>query len=194
MRWLLIFFLVFSFSSFSHAQKGKVLFIIASNNFRDEELLVPKKIIEEGGYKAVIASSSLSPCKGMLGSIVKPDLLISQINISEYKAIILPGGSGAQEYWNNKTVHKLLNESFKEGKVIGAICISPVTLAVAHLLKNRRATCWWSYRFDLRKILREEGAKFVNKDVVVDGKIVTANSPKAAGKFGREILNLLKRY
>ena len=192
MRWLVIFFLLLSFSTFSHAEKGKVLFIIASNNFRDEELLVPEKIIEGEGYKVVIASSSLSPCRGMLGSIVKPDLLISQININEYKAIILPGGSGAQEYWNNRTVHKLLNEAFRKGKVIGAICISPVTLAEAGILRNRKATCWWSYRFDLRKILRKEGAKVLSKDVVVDGRIVTANNPKAAGKFGEEILNLLK--
>jgi protease I len=38
------------------------------------------------------------------------------------------------------------------------------------------------------KILTENGARYVDENVVVDGKMITANGPSAAGKFGEEVL------
>ena len=60
--------------------KGKkAVMIIAQNDFRDEELLKPKEILEKNGAAVTVASSSLKESTGMLGAKVKPDILFTTI-------------------------------------------------------------------------------------------------------------------
>lgn len=121
-------------------EENRVVMIIAHRNFRDEELQEPKTILEEEGIRVIIASSSKDTATGMLGAIVKPDILISEIKIEEYNAIIFVGGSGASQYWNDPSAHRIAQEALSQGKILGAICIAPVILANAGVLENRRAT------------------------------------------------------
>ena len=193
MKWFVVIALLLTFPIISPGQENHVLFLIASHNFRDEELLVTKKLLEEGGFRVTIASSSLKTAYGMLRTKIKPDTLISQVKVEDYNAIVLIGGSGAKEYWDNLLVHKLLHQALQKGKVIGAICIAPVTLAKAGILKNRKATVWWSPTIDLRKILKNYGAEFVDRSVVIDGKIITANGPSASEDFGKALLRILQK-
>lgn len=85
----------------------KALMIIASRNFRDEEYIEPRRILEREGVDVTVASSSLSVSRGMFGATAKPDKLIQDVNTSDYDAILFIGGSGSSEYWNNLTAHKI---------------------------------------------------------------------------------------
>lgn len=170
--------------------KGKILMVIAQNNFRDEEYFVPKQIFTEKGYKVITASSSLKEAKGMLGGKAKPDILLQDVkDVSIYNAVVFVGGMGSTEYWDSKIAHNIVNEAVKNNKVLGAICLAPGTLAKAGVLKNKRATVFES----ANNVLKANGAILVNSDVVTDGKIVTANGPAAAEKFARSILELLEK-
>ncbi|MEM2638356.1 MAG: DJ-1/PfpI family protein, partial [Candidatus Hadarchaeales archaeon] len=92
-------------------------------------------------------------------------------------------------YFSNKHALSIAKEAFSAGKVVGAICIAPVILANAGILKGRRATVWDG---DFVKMLEAGGAKYTGKNVEVDGKIVTANGPHAAREFGKKIAELLR--
>lgn len=166
----------------------RVVMIIASKNFRDEELLEPKKVLEENGVKVTIASSSLSEARGMLGAKVKPDILIDDVKPEEYDAVIFVGGSGSSEYWDSPIAHRIAISANNQGKIIGSICIAPVTLANAGILKGKRATCWSSEGSKLKA----KGAIYTGKDLEVDGNIITASGPSTAREFGEAILKNLK--
>jgi len=165
-----------------------VLMIIASNNFRDEEYLHPREVLENEGAKITIASSTKKEVTGMLGTKVIPDILMSEVNIDDYDAVIFVGGSGANEYWENEKAHEIAKKAYEKSKVIGAICIAPVTLARAGLLKGKKATVYTSEIENIKK----EGAIYTGNSVEVDGKIVTGNGPTAAKEFGEKIAELLK--
>lgn len=168
--------------------KGKkAVMIIARSNFRDEELLKPKEVLEKNGVTVTVASSSLKEATGMLGAKVKPDILFTNINVSEYDAVIFVGGSGATEYWDNPTAHKIANDANNAKKIVGAICIAPVTLAKAGLLANKKATTYSSTVSDIKSA----GAKYSGADVERDGNIITASGPPVAQKFGETIVNAL---
>lgn len=166
-----------------------ILFIIAKINFRDEEYLEPKSILEKSGMKIVTASSSIGEAKGMLGVKVKVDTTIDKVNVSDYDAVIFVGGTGAEEYFNNKIAHKIVLDTVSQNKLLGAICIAPVILAKSGVLKNKRATVFSSEQNELKKY----GALYTNKGVEIDGKIVTAAGPKFATEFGEKIKELLKK-
>ena len=72
--------------------------------------------------------------------------------------------------------------------MIGAICIAPVILANAGVLKGRKAVCFPS----IKASLTQKGAIIVNQNVVQDGNIVTATGPEAAGTFAKTLANMLQ--
>ena len=165
----------------------KVVMIIAPQNFRDEELIEPQDVLTEGGAQVKTASSSPAVSKGMLGAQVKPDMLVGDIKADDWDAVILVGGSGASAYWEDSTVHSLLKEAVKKKKIVGAICIAPVTLANAGILSGKKATVFASEEGKLK----DKGAECTGQNVQRDGKVITANGPKAAREFGNAIAQAL---
>jgi protease I len=166
----------------------KVVMIIAPEDFRDEELIEPQNVLTEKGAEVKVASVSLETCKGMLGAQVRPDMVISDIIPEKWDAIILVGGSGASKYWDDASVHSILNEAVKQNKIVGAICIAPVTCANAGILTGKKATV---YETEASR-LKEKGAEYTGASVQIDGRIITANGPQAAKEFGEAIATALK--
>lgn len=187
---LCVVFLNLSITGYTQKEVGmkKVVMIIARNDFRDEELFLPKEILEKSGIEVNVASTSLDVAKGMLGGTVRPDMLMSDINVSDFDAIVFIGGAGASQYWNDGVAHKLARDAFNTNKIIAAICIAPVTLAKAGILNGKRATVWSTEAGQLKVV---GGAIYTGKNVEKDGNIITAAGPFAASQFGDELLKAL---
>jgi len=113
----------------------KIVMIIAHVNFRDEELSVPKSIFEESGAIVHVASTSLEPAKGKLGMTLIPDMLVEDIRVENYDAVVFVGGTGASCYFNSKTAHDIAKSAYLKNKLICAICAGPVILANAGTLE-----------------------------------------------------------
>jgi protease I len=165
----------------------KVVMIIAPENFRDEELLEPKAVLTEKGAEVKVACASLETARGMLGAEVKPDMLINDIKPEDWDAIILIGGTGASVYWEDFSIHSMLDEAVKQNKIVGAICIAPVTLANAGILSGKKATV---YQSEAQK-LKDKGAEYTGEGIQRDGNIITASGPPAAKEFGNAIAQAL---
>jgi protease I len=193
---LLICFFVFACSVLgmgqAFAQEGevmkKVVIVIAQDGFRDEELFQPKEILEKEKIQVKIASSSLKEARGMLGARVKPDILINDVNMQDFDGIIFIGGRGASQYWDNPFAHKLAQEAIALNKVVGALCIAPVTLAKAGILKGKKATVWPSEGGQLQAA----GAIYTGRAVEEDGNIITADGPSSSTEFGQAVLRAIK--
>ena len=171
------------------ADSNKILMVIAHEGFSDEEMTVPKEMFEAKGLDVVVASSSKSEAKGMLGRSVKPDALLSEVKAEDFSAVVFVGGIGAKTYWNDATALGLARDAHQQGRVVAAICIAPVILANAGLLEGKRVAVWPSEKGRIEK----KGGRCTGADVEVDGRLITANGPKAAGEFGRAILTALER-
>jgi protease I len=171
----------------SSIQGKKVVMIIARDNFRDEELFKTREVLESQGVEVTVASSSLATAVGMLGGKAKPDILYSDIKVEDFDALIFVGGMGATEYWDDQKAHVLAHSTLEQGKVLAAICIAPVTLAKAGLLKGKKATVWHSENGKLSTA----GASYTGSAVEQDGKIITGNGPTAAEEFGKTIAKAL---
>jgi len=182
----------FQESSFQLSFK-KAVFVIAWRGFRDEEYFVPKQVLEKQGVKVYTASLEKGEAIGAGGKKTKVDLLQDEFDPLDYDALIFVGGPKALDYLDNENSYKMARKVAENNKILGAICISPVVLAKAGVLKGKKATVWSSIvHKEPIEILKENGAIYVNQKVVVDGNIVTGNGPSAAEEFGREIINLLK--
>lgn len=165
-----------------------IALVIAEKTFRDEEYQIPKKILERNGHKVLTVSTSLNEAVGKLGMKVKPDILVEQINSREIDALIFVGGGGSSQYFEDLTAHRLAKQVYEQGKIVGAICIAPVILAKAGLLKGKRATVFP----DGVNELANNGAVYTGALVEVDGKIITGSGPEAAEAFGSQLVSMLR--
>jgi len=175
----------------------KTLFVIAFRNFQDWEFLKTKEVLEKNKIECDTASTQKGLAKGTFGAEFKVSKILEEINSKDYDAIVFVGGSGTPTIRANKYSVKLAEEFFKQDKVIGAICWAPTILAKAGILKNKKATVWLGfdeeYNQNTNKVLEQYGADFVNKDLVVDGNIITAEGPPSAEKFAEAIIKVLKK-
>jgi len=167
------------------------LFIIAPENFRDEELFVPQKILEDAGIETTTASKEAGICHGSLGGETEAVIGLNQINAEDFDAIIFVGGNGSEIFFEDPAAHLLAKKAFESKKVLAAICAAPAILAQAGVLKEKSATVFSSP--DYEEILKKGETNLTHADLEVDGKIITANGPAAAEKFGEKIVELLKK-
>jgi protease I len=159
---------------------------VALDKYRDEELNHPREVFRQNGATVIVASNKKEEARGMLGDSVKPELTFAEAKADQYDAVVVVGGRGSPEYlWENTDLRGLLQEAYKQNKVVAGICLSGVVLAKAGLLKDRDATVYETP--DTLTVLKECGARYKKEPVVVSGRVVTANGPAAARDFGKAV-------
>ena len=170
----------------------KVLLIIAFRGFKDPEYFITKETLEEAGVKTETTSNKKGLAIGVDGGEANVDLVISEIDINNFDVGIFIGGPGCLKSLDNEKSYTIIKEIILKEKILAAICISPIILAKAGVLKNKKATVWSSV-LDREpiKILENHGVKYEPNPVVVDGKIITADGPSSAKIFSKEILRVL---
>jgi len=170
----------------------RVLFIIAQNNFRDEELTIPRRVLGNAGIPSDVASLTTDTATGMFGLEVMPDVRVIDVQLDKYTMVVVVGGSGALDLAEREEVTGFVHEADQQGKLLGAICLGPTVLAQAGVLEGKRATVWSSaVSRESIKTLEDNGALYVHEPVVVDGRIVTAWGPDKAQGFGEKLVEMI---
>jgi protease I len=74
------------------------------------------------------------------------------------------------------------------GKPVAAICHGPWLLVEADVVKGRTVTGWPSIRTDLRNA----GAEVVDREVAVDGNLITSRKPDDIPAFSDAVIKAVK--
>jgi protease I len=168
--------------------KNSVLIFLPKKDFNEEEFTIVRRRLQKAGKQIFITSDDHSVCNGSKGMKVKSDTSFHNVNVNNFGAFILIGGIGSKSYWKNEVLHKIIKKFFDAKKVVAAICSSPITLAKVGILQNKKATCYPEDKMELINA----GIDYQDKNVVVDGNVVTANDAKSALQFAEAILHLTK--
>ena len=111
------------------------------------------------------------------------DEMFEDVNITNYDAIILPGGGkGTENLKAFAPLPDVLKNFIASGKLVAAICAAPSVLGVLGLLKERKATCYPGFEEQL------EGAIITPVHAITDGNIITGQGMGAALDFSLEIV------
>ena len=168
--------------------QNSFLIFLPKKDFNEEEFTIVRKRLLKADKQVFITSDDHSVCSGSKGMKVKSDTSFYNVNVNNFGAFILIGGSGSRAYWKNESLHKIIKKFFVAKKVIAAICSSPITLAKAGILQNKKATCYSEDKMELIN----SGIDYQDKNVVVDGNIVTADNSRSALQFAEAVLHLIK--
>ena len=156
----------------------------------------------EAGYRPVIAASKKKPLHGVVhdfdpdgntyvekpGYRIDADIALSKVKGDDYIAMILIGGRAPEFLRYNRTLIKLVKDFDQKRKWIFSICHGGQILAEAGVLKGRKMTCY----INVRTEATAAGAKWINKQSITDGNLVTAQTWESHADFYRDIFKCLK--
>jgi protease I len=163
--------------------------IISTDNFEDTELLVPYYRLIEEEIEVDIASIKKGTIKGKHGYEVKIDKTLKEVNPDDYDILILPGGKAPETIRKDNNALFIAKDFFHKNKPVSAICHGPQTLISAGLLTGRHATCYKT----VAKEMKDAGALYEDKEVIVDGNLVTSRQPSDLPAFLKKTIKLLKK-
>jgi protease I len=170
----------------------KLLVAIAPERYRDEELEGPIAVFQRAGIGSDIASTKTGTCTGMLGGTTQASLTFDHVNPLLYSGIVIVGGAGSPAHlWADKDLIPLAKVFYAQKKIVAAICLSPVVLARAGLLKGKKATFFRTPESSSE--MKAGGAVIIDTPVVTDPPVITADGPAAATAFGDAIIARLNR-
>lgn len=163
--------------------------IISADHFEDTELLVPLYRLQEEGLQVDVASISRGKIYGKHGYEVVVDKALRDVDADAYDLLVLPGGKAPATLRKEAAAVTLAQAFMRSGKPVAAICHGPQVLITAGVMQGRRATCSPS----VAEELQQAGAEYEDREVVVDGNLVTSRRPADLPAFMREIVRFLKR-
>jgi protease I len=170
-------------------RKNSILIFLPKKDFNEEEFTILKRLLSKAGKQIFITSDDHFVCSGSKGMKVKSDTSFFNINVNNFSAFILVGGAGSKAYWKNQILQKIIIKFFVLGKVVAAICSSPIILANAGILNNKKATCYSEDKMELIN----SGIDYQDKNLVVDVNVITADNSRSAQQFAETILHLIKQ-
>ena len=168
--------------------EGKRVGILIEEFYQELEVWYPLLRLREAGADAVtIGMEAGQVYKSKLGYPAKADYGINDVTPTDLAALVIPGGWAPDHMRRHPSYVNLVREMNALGKPIAAICHAGWMLCSAGIVKNRRATCFFSIKDDLINA----GAHYVDEPVVVDGNLITSRVPDDLPAFCRELLRKL---
>jgi protease I len=162
--------------------------ILAADGVEDCELLYPLYRMREADIDVDIAGAARGVVTGKHGYTAEVGLAFCEVRPAEYDLLVVPGGKAPESVRLDESALALTRSMFEAGKVVAAICHGGQVLISADVLRGKEATCWKGIRDDLKAA----GAHYVDREVVVDGNLITSRCPDDLPAFCREILRALQ--
>ena len=173
----------------SHLSGKTIAFLVASEGIERVELTEPWKAVSDAGATPVL----LSPEEGEVQTFnhldkaetQKVDKTVSSASVDDYDALVLPGGVANPDALRmDQDAVSFVREFVQSGKVVAAICHAPWTLVEADVVRGKQLTSWPSLQTDIRNA----GGEWVDKEVVVDGNLITSRNPDDIPAFNGQLL------
>lgn len=169
---------------------ARVAFIL-DQAFEDSEFRVPYDRVKQAGHEAVVvgieAGKQLEGKKG--NETVVPDKAVDEVTADEFDALVIPGGYSPDHLRMNRKMVGLTRDVFLSGKPLAAVCHAGSMLVEADVADARTVTSWPSIKTDLINA----GARWVDREVVEDGNLITSRRPQDLEAFSQALLRQIEQ-
>ncbi len=167
---------------------SKIAFLV-DQMFEDSEFRVPYDRLRGAGHQIEILGRK--PGAQVEGyhhkeriAIEKP---VAQARVEDYDALVIPGGYSPDHLRTDRDAVTFTRTMAQANKPVAAVCHAPSLLIEADLVYGRQVTSWPSIKTDLINA----GARWVDREVAIDGNLITSRRPDDLPAFSDAILGLL---
>jgi protease I len=181
----------------------KKILLITGDAGESFEILYACHRLRESGYEPVIAAPAVKRMNLVIhdfepgwdtyverkGYLVESDISFDDVDTSDYKAVLCPGGRAPEYLRNDPRVIRIVKEFYNSGKYVFAICHGVQILLTAGLADQRKIACYEHVKFEVESC----GGIYVTPDEAVkDGRIVTGKTWQSHPEFYKIVFSCLK--
>ena len=146
------------------------------------------RLREEGIRTVLVGTGRQKEYKSKDGYPAQEELSIKNAKGDDFDGVVIPGGYAPDLLRRYDEVNQFVKKMFEAGKVVAAICHGGWVLVSADVIKDKEVTAFFAIKDDMINA----GGKFHDKEVVVDGNLITSRNPYDLPAFCREIVKQLK--
>lgn len=172
---------------------GKRVAIIATDGVEQIELTSPKRHLERDGAEVHVIAPKAGSIRAWKhvdwGDEIPVDHAIDDVSPDDYDALVLPGGvMNPDKLRRDERVLRFVRAMFDEHSPVAVICHGPWTLIDAGVVRGRRVTSYPSLEHDLKNA----GARWEDRQVVIDGNLITSRKPDDLPAFEDALIGMLE--
>jgi protease I len=170
---------------------GKKILAFIGDIYEDLELCYPRLRLIEAGAQFSMAGQEAAGTKytGKHGYPLHSDRALSQVEASQFDALIVPGGFMPDKLRRDAKVLQLVREFAEAGKCVAAICHGGWIPISAGVYRGVRVTGSPGIKDDLINA----GAIWEDREVVVDNQFISSRKPDDLPAFCREIIKFIAK-
>ena len=167
----------------------KIAFAVAKEGIEQVELTSPWEAVKEAGGEPVLVSMEKGQVQAFnhldKADTFDVDATFADAEADAYDGLVLPGGVANPDALRlDEDAVAFIKGFFDSDLPVAAICHAPWSLVEADVVRGRTLTSWPSLQTDLRNA----GATWQDKEVVVDGNLVTSRKPDDLPAFNEAAL------
>ncbi|WP_040489320.1 type 1 glutamine amidotransferase domain-containing protein [Fulvimarina pelagi] len=152
--------------------------ILATDGFEEVELTEPLGKLQAAGADVHVISNKSGTIRGWdqdhWNREIKVDKQLSEIRVTDYDALVLPGGQINPDVLRaDPKVVSFVREFFNSKKPLAAICHAPWLLIEADVVRGRDVTSYKSIRTDIVNA----GGNWLDQEVVCHEALITSRNP-----------------
>jgi len=168
---------------------ARIAFVLG-DDFEDSEFRKPYDALKAAGHTVeVLGAKAGATVKGKKGTEqVKIEASAGDRDPASYDALVIPGGYSPDHLRIDPGVVAFARAMVRGGKLIAAVCHGPQLLIEVDAVRGKQVTSWPSVATDLKNA----GATWVDREVVVDGTLITSRKPDDLPAFSEAIKNAIK--
>ena len=167
---------------------GRKILILVETFYNEFEFWYPYyRLKEAGGQVTVVGSGSAEVYHSKSGLPARVDTTADKVIAADYDGVIIPGGYAPDHMRRYPAMVSLVKAMADGGKMVAAICHAGWMLVSADIIRGRTVTSYFSIRDDMVNA----GGNWVDREVVVDGRLVTSRTPDDLPAFMRAVIGVL---
>jgi len=164
---------------------GKNIAIMLDQQYQELEVWYPYyRLKEEGAAVTLVAPKAATNYPSKLGYPCVSDVAAASVKGGDFDAVIVPGGWCPDFMRRDESMIGFIQDCAKADIVLAAICHGGWMLCCTDALKGKTATSFVAIKHDMINA----GARWVDRECVVDGKLITARKPDDLPAFTSAII------
>lgn len=165
-----------------------MVYVLLADGFEEMEAVGILDLLRRGGIEAAFAGVTGTEVTGSHNIAIRADLTLEQADPESAEMVVIPGGmKGVENIKGSVKAATFILKAGEAGAYLAAICAGPTVLAQLGVLDRRHAVVYPGLEGQMFSAVMDG-----QRNVVVDGRVITGEGPGAVFDFGLKLVETLR--